>query len=343
MADDFISPEYILSIGTGFSAAKTLLSAVELDVFTALARQPGSAADLEQRLGLHPRASRDFLDALVALGFLERQDGIYSNTPPAARYLDRESESCIAALLEMVNQRLYHYWAGLTDALRTGAPQNELKNGGETLFSALAADPLRHRQFLSAMTALSRGANQAIARKFPWGNYASFVDLGTAQGDLAAQVAIVHPHLHGIGFDLPTVATIFGDHTARLGVADRVGFMAGDFFRDALPAAQVIVMGHILHDWDLQEKRFLIDKAYAVLPPGGALIVYEAMIDDARESNVQGLLMSLTMLIETRGGFDYTAADCIGWMMDAGFQACYRERLTGADAMVVGFKGQAIA
>ena len=340
MADDFISPEYILSIGTGFSAAKTLLSAVELDVFTALARQPGSAADLERRLGLHPRASRDFLDALVALGFLERQDGIYTNTPPAARYLDRESESCIAALLEMVNQRLYHYWAGLTDALRTGAPQNELKNGGETLFSALAADPLRHRQFLSAMTALSRGANQAIARKFPWGSYASFVDLGTAQGDLAAQVAIAHPHLRGTGFDLPTVAAIFGDHIARLGVAERVGFMAGDFFRDALPAAQVIVMGHILHDWDLQEKRFLIDKAYAALPPGGALIVYEAMIDDARESSVQGLLMSLTMLIETRGGFDYTAADCIGWMTEAGFQGCYRERLTGADAMVVGFKGQ---
>lgn len=342
MADDFISPEYILSIGTGFSAAKTLLSAVELDVFTALARQPGIAADLEQRLGLHPRSSRDFLDALVALGFLERQDGIYTNTPPAARYLDRESESCIAALLEMVNQRLYLYWANLTDALRTGAPQNELKQGGETLFSALAADPHRHRQFLSAMTALSRGANQAIARKFPWGNYTRFVDLGTAQGDLAAQVAIAHPHLRGTGFDLPTVAPIFGDHTTRLGVAERVGFMAGDFFRDALPAAQVIVMGHILHDWDLQEKRFLIAKAYAALPPGGALIVYEAMIDDARESSVQGLLMSLTMLIETRGGFDYSAADCIGWMTEAGFQGCYRERLTGADAMVVGFKGQAI-
>lgn len=338
MADDFISPEYILSIGTGFSAAKTLLSAVELDVFTVLARQPGTAADLEQRLGLHPRSSRDFLDALVALGFLERQDGIYMNTPPAARYLDRQSESCIAALLEMVNQRLYRYWADLTDALRTGAPQNELKNGGETLFSALAADPVRHRQFLAAMTALSRGANQAIARKFPWGNYTSFVDLGTAQGDLAAQVAIAHPHLRGIGFDLPAVATIFRDHITHLGVSQRVGFMAGDFFRDALPAAQVIAMGHILHDWDLEEKRVLIAKAYAALPPGGALIVYEAMIDDARESSVQGLLMSLTMLIETRGGFDYTAADCIGWMKDAGFQACYRERLTGAETMVVGMK-----
>ena len=338
MTDDFISPEYILSIGTGFSAAKTLLSAVELDVFTALARQPGSAVDLEQRLGLHPRASRDFLDALVALGVLERRDGVYINTPPAARYLDRQSEACIAALLDMVNARLYRYWADLTDALKTGDPQNELKSGGETLFSALAADPVRHRQFLTAMTALSRSANRAIARKFPWGNYTGFVDLGTAQGDLAVQVAIAHPHLRGIGFDLPTVGAIFREHVAHLGVAERVDFIAGDFFRDPIPSAQVIMMGHILHDWNLEEKRFLIAKAHAALPPGGALIVYEAMIDDARESNLQGLLMSLTMLIEARGGFDYSAADCMGWMKDAGFHALHRERLTGAETMVVGIK-----
>ncbi len=338
MTDAFISPEYILSVGTGFTAAKTLLSAVELDVFTALAEAPGDIADLERRLGLHPRASRDFLDALVALGFLERQNGIYANTPPAARYLDRRSESCIAAILDMANQRLYRYWDGLTDALRTGRPQNELKNGGATLFEALATDPPRHRQFLGAMSALSRGANQAIARKFPWDGYASFADIGTAQGDLAAQVALAHLHLTGSGFDLPVVEPIFTEHVGRLGVADRVRFCPGDFFHDPLPRADVLMLGHILHDWNLDEKRHLIRRAFDALPPGGALIVYEAMIDDARESNAHGLLMSLSMLIETHGGFDYTAADCMGWLAEAGFRNLRREKLTGAEAMVIGLK-----
>lgn len=338
MAETFVSPEYILSVGTGFTAAKTLLSAVELDLFTALARQPGSLSELESRIGLHPRASRDFLDALVALGFLERHDGIYANTPPAALYLDRASEACIVAILEMANQRLYRYWDGLTEALRSGQPQNELKNGGKTLFTALVADPPRYRQFLSAMSALSRGANLAIARKFPWADYRTFVDVGTAQGDLAAQVALAHPHLAGSGFDLPPAAPVFTEHITRLGLADRLVFRNGDFFSDPIPAADVVMMGHILHDWNLAEKRQLIGKAWAALPPGGALIVYEAMIDDARKSNAQGLLMSLTMLIETYGGFDYSAADCSGWLREAGFREIRRERLTGAESMVIGIK-----
>lgn len=334
----FVSPEYIFSVGTGFMAAKTLLAAVELDVFTVLAEAPATRDTLEARIGLHPRASRDFLDALVALGFLDRRDGVYANTEPAALYLDRRQPTCIAALLEMADRRLYHYWDRLPTALRTGEPQNELRDGGPTLFSALMDDPPRHRLFLSAMTALSRGANLAMARKFPWAEYASFVDIGTAQGDLAAQVARAHPHLRGIGFDLPAVAPIFQAHVDAVGVADRVQFQAGDFFRDAMPQADVLMMGHILHDWDLQEKRTLIAHAHDALPPGGALIVYEAMIDDAREANAQGLLMSLTMLIETHGGFDYTPADCMGWLADAGFRETRRERLTGAETMVIGIK-----
>ncbi|HEY9097779.1 MAG TPA: methyltransferase [Thiobacillus sp.] len=334
----YVSPEYILNVGTGFMAAKTLLSAVELGVFTHVAAQPGTLAELEVRLGLHPRASRDFLDALVALGFLDRHNGIYENTPPAARYLDARSQDYIGALLEMSNQRLYQYWDGLTDALRTGQPQNELKTGGATLFAALAADPERHQQFLSAMTALSRAANQAIAQKFPWADYTSFVDVGTAQGDLAAQIARQHPHLRGIGFDLPPVAPIFATHVEAMGVAERLQFVTGDFFKDPLPSADVVVMGHILHDWNLEEKKALIGQAWGCLPPGGALIIYEAMIDDARESNAQGLLMSLTMLIETYGGFDYTAADCAGWMIEAGFQQTRKVKLTGAEAMVIGIK-----
>jgi hypothetical protein len=186
------------------------------------------------------------------------------------------------------------------------------------------------------MTGLSRGANMAIAKQFPWTQYRSFVDVGTAQGDLAVQVALAHPHLTGTGFDLPEVGSIFEEYAAQTGVADRVRFVPGDFFTDALPSTDVVMMGHILHDWDLNEKLLLLRKAYDALPQGGALIVYEAVIDDERRSNTFGLLMSVNMLIETPGGFDYTGADCRAWMSEVGFSDSYVQHLAGPDSMVVG-------
>ncbi len=126
-------------------------------------------------------------------------------------------------------------------------------------------------------------------------------------------------------------------YVAQFGLADRLSFTPGDFFADPLPSADVLIMGHILHDWDLDQKRLLLQKAYAALPKAGALIVYEAMIDDDRRENAFGLLMSLNMLIEGHG-FDYTGADCRGWMAEAGFSESRVEPLVGPDSMVVGIK-----
>ena len=204
------TPEKIMQIGLGFWASKTLLSAVEMGLFTELARKPETLEDVQARLGLHPRSARDFLDALVALGFLERREGNYANTPSTDVFLDRKKPSYIGGILEMANQRLYGHWGHLTEGLRTGLPQNEVRGGGQSTFEAL--------------------------------------------------------------------------------------------------------------------------------PKGGAFIVYEAIIDDERSNNAFGLLMSLNMLIETYGGFDYTGADCQGWMREAGFSETRVEHLVGPDSMVVGIK-----
>jgi precorrin-6B methylase 2 len=332
------SPDAILQTGLAFWASKTLLSAIELGVFTHLARGPAELPALRDALGLHPRSARDFFDALVALGFLTRTEGRYANTPDTDLFLDRNKPSYVGGILEMANARLYPFWRGLTLALRTGLPQNEVAHGGPNLFDTLYADPARLAQFLAAMTGISRGANLAIARQFPWQDYRSFLDVGTAQGDLAAQIALAHPHLQGTGFDLPEVRAIFEDYMRKVGVADRVGFMPGNFFDQELPSADVVLMGHILHDWDLPTKRMLVAKAYDALPEGGALVVYESIIDDERRENAFGLLMSLNMLIETPGGFDYTGADCAGWMKEAGFRQTRTEHLVGPDSMVVGIK-----
>jgi len=334
----FPDPSQIMQVGLSFWASKTLLSAVELGLFTELAKKPASLQTLTNRLGLHPRSAHDFLDALVALGFLVRQNGEYSNSPSTEFFLDRNKSTYIGGMLEMANSRLFRFWNNLTEALRTGEQQNESKGGGESPFVALYADPERLAQFLSAMTAISNGANRLIAAQFPWKNYKSAADIGTAQGDLVVQVTFANLHLTGIGFDLPQVRPIFENYVAAHDLSSRVKFHPGSFFDEPMPRADVLMMGHILHDWNLDEKKMLIRKAFEALPRGGALIVYDMIIDDQRSQNSFGLLMSLNMLIETPGGFDYTGADCMDWMKEAGFTQTRAEYLCGPDSMVIGIK-----
>jgi O-methyltransferase/methyltransferase family protein len=332
------TPASIMQLGLGFWGSKTLLSAIELGLFTELASAPLSADELISRLKLHPRGASDFFDALVALGMLEREDGLYRNAADTNIFLDRRKPTYVGGMLEMANERLYPFWGSLTEALRTGQPQNEIATGGAGLFESIYGDPERLRLFLGAMTGLSMGAAQAIAQKFPWKHYQTVVDVGGAQGGLLVQLCLAHPHLTGINFDLAVVRSVFEEYAAINGLTGRLDFQTGDFFKDTLPAADVITMGHILHDWNLDEKRMLLDKAYQALPEGGSLIVFEALIDDERRHNAFGLLMSLNMLIETPGGFDYTGEDCSRWLREAGFRETRVEHLTGPDSMVVGIK-----
>lgn len=333
-----LTPDRIMQLGLGFWASKTLLSAIELQVFTVLSAEPLTAEQLTQRLAIHPRSARDFYDALVALGMLNRDDDRYRNTEETGRFLVRGKLSYLGGMLEMANERLYPFWGSLTEGLRTGQPQNEVKTGGAGLFDALYSDPERLRLFLGAMTGLSMGASRAIAEKFEWDKYKTVVDVGGAQGGLLVQLAIAHPHLRGSNFDLPVVGPIFDEYITQHGLKDRLSFTSGNFFDDPIPAADVITMGHILHDWDLEQKRMLLKKAYDTLPDGGALIVFESLIDDERRENAFGLLMSLNMLIETPGGFDYTGRDCSRWMRETGFSSTRVQHLVGPDSMVIGIK-----
>lgn len=332
-----LTPDSIMQLGMGFWGSKALLSAVERGLFTELAKEALDAKTLAERLGLHSRSARDFLDALVALQMLERKGDRYANTPETDLFLDQAKPSYLGGLLEMANARLYPFWGSLTEALRTGQPQNEVKQG-EGFFVKLYSEPDRLRQFQASMTGLSLGAARAIAEKFPWHKFQTFIDIGAAQGGLPVQIALAHNHLSGGGFDLPTVGPIFEEYVESFGLSQRLRFYPGNFFTDPLPTADVLVMGHILHDWNLEEKRLLIAKAFDALPTNGALIVYEALIDDDRRQNAFGLLMSLNMLIETPGGFDYTGAGCSTWMREAGFRETRVEHLIGPDSMVVGIK-----
>lgn len=332
------SADRIQYLSFGFMASKVLFSAIELGLFTELAKGPLEAEEIQKRCGLHPRGVRDFLDTLVALGMLERRGEVYSNTSETDFYLDRAKPTYIGHYVEISSLREYQLFDTLSEALRTGEPQNEIKSGDEDWVDAMYRTPERLRMFLRGMTGHSLPSAMAIAQKFPWENYRTFADIGTAEGCLPVQVAMAHPHLMGEGFDLPAVRPFFEEYVASFRLQDRVKFRLGDFFKESLPAADVLVMGMILHDWNLDLKMTLLKKAYDSLPRGGALIVYEHLIDDERRKNVNSLLMSLLMLVETQGGFDYTGADCCRWMREAGFSETRVTQLTGVESMVVGIK-----
>lgn len=336
------SPAQILQVGMGFFASKTLLSAVELGVFTVLARGRKTGAELERALDLNPRATSDFLDALVALGLLGR-DGqgpaaLYANTPETALYLDRASPRYIGGILEMSNARLYRFWADLTPALKTGEPQNEVRHSGKPMFDELYADPARLEQFMDAMRGVSMANFEAFADKFDFAPYRTMADVGGATGQLSAIVARRHPHLSCASYDLPVVKPIAERRLREEGLEGRVAAREIDFLTDEFPKADLITMGMILHDWNLDHKKALIAKAYRALPEGGALVAIENLIDDERRQNAFGLLMSLNMLIEFGDAFDFTGADFAGWCLEAGFKRCEVLPLAGPASAAIAYK-----
>jgi SAM-dependent methyltransferase len=318
-------PGHILQIGFGFWPAKTLLSAVELGLFTVLAEGPLTGPQIEARLALGSRATYDFLDGLVALRLLDRdgagESAQYRNTAETATFLDAKSPAYVGGVLEMANARLYPFWGGLSEALRTGQPQNEVKSTGTSMFTELYSDPARLEQFMRAMAGISAGNFHALAQKFDFGPFQTVCDIGGATGQLSIILAQHHAHLRCTSFDLPVVEPIARRTIAQAKLTDRVEAVGGDFFADPLPKADVITMGMILHDWNLDRKLHLIRQAYDALPPGGVFIAVENIIDDERRENVFGLMMSLNMLIEFGDAFDFTGADFRTWCEGVGFRS----------------------
>ena len=337
--DHTTSPARILELGLGFMASKALLSAVELGVFSALAEGPLDGEALRRRLGLHERGARDFLDALVALRLLDRgPDGAYANAPDAELYLDRGKPTYLGGLLEMANARLYPFWGDLTDALRTGKPQNETKHGRASMFEVLYSKPERLEQFMEAMAGISAGNFQSFAQKFDFSRYETLCDVGGANGLLSILVAQAHPHMSCITADLPAVTDIAARKIQAAGLADRISAQPLDFFNDPLPRADVITMGMILHDWNLEKKMHLVKAAYDALPAGGAFVAIENIIDDARRQNAFGLMMSLNMLIEFGEAFDFTGADFDRWCREAGFRKTEIMHLAGPASAAIAYK-----
>jgi predicted O-methyltransferase YrrM len=291
---------------------------------------------------MHPRGIYDFFDTLVALGFLERDGngttGNYRNAPGTAQFLDKNQPGYIGGILEMLNARLFGYWNDLGTALKTGQPQNEVKHSQRPMFETLYAEPARLEQFMLAMRGISAPNFQALADKFDFSKYHTLCDVGGATGLLSTLVAKRHPHLQCTSFDLPPVEAIARRWIAKEGLSERVATASGDFLEDALPHSDVITMGMILHDWNLDKKKHLVQLAYDALAPGGAFIAVENIIDDARRQNAFGMMMSLNMLIEFGDAFDFTGADFWDWCREAGFKRYEVIHLAGPCSAAIAYK-----
>ncbi len=337
-----VNPSKIMQVGMGFWASKTLLTATNMGLFTLLAKETMTGQDIKTKLKLHQRSLYDFLDTLVALGFLNRtglkETAVYSNAEDTDLFLDKNKPGYVGGMLEMANNRLYPFWNDLEDGLKTGQPQNESKTGGAPIFEALYADEHKLKEFLKAMGGVQMGNFIAFSKDFDFSSYKTLCDIGGAGGYLSIQVALNNAHMTCVSFDLPPVEPNAKENVNIFGLNDRISIQSGDFFKDNFPKADIITMGNILHDWGLDDKKTLLKKAYDALPTGGALVVIENIIDDERNKNVFGLLMSLNMMIETDKGYDFSFSDFNSWATEVGFAKCYKMPLTGPSSAVVAMK-----
>lgn len=338
------TPEHILKVGSGFMACKALLTAVKFQLFTKLAAHPDQTAlGLKKQLDLKcsDRHFYDFMDALTGLGFLQRtgllENALYANSPDAEVFLDKNKPSYIGGILEMMDARLYGFWDNLDVGLKSGKPQNEAVHG-VNIFEEIYQDPFLLENFVNGMTGVQLGNFMAFAKQFDFSTINTLTDAGGSAGYLSLLVAQENPHMTCTSFDLPPVGPITKSTIKKFHLEDRVKSMDGNFFEDPIPSADMIVMGNILHDWNEEEKISLMKKAYESLPEGGVFVAIENIIDQERKQNVFGLLMSLNMLIETEGGFDYTFSDFCTWGEKAGFKSFKLMPLEGPASAAIAYK-----
>lgn len=342
MVEKQVDPSKIMQIGMGFWASKTLLTGVNIGLFTLLAKGELSGNDIKSKLKLNDRGLYDFLDTLVALGFIERrglrETALYSNSEDTDLFLDKAKPTYCGGILELANNRLYPNWNYLEDGLKTGLSYDQLKPDSKPLFEEVYSSSEKLTEFLSAMGGLQMGNFIALSNTFDFSNYTTLCDIGGAGGYLSAQVVINNNHMNCTSFDLPQVTPIAAENLKNMGLNDRVTALSGDFFKEEFPKADVITMGNILHDWGTEDKKMLIQKAYNALPQGGSLIVIENVIDNNRSENAFGLMMSLNMLLETSEGYDFSAADFKIWAREIGFKDINTMQLTGPASAIIALK-----
>jgi hypothetical protein len=329
-------PKEMLARTMAFQPAKLLLTAVELGLFEELAAGPVAEAQLRDGLGLHPRGTADFLQALVALGAIEETDGRYQLGPRAGTLLPGVPTS-LTGFLRIANRVMYPAWGRLAEGLRTGAPQAATYHGSD-MFNELYAHEDTRRELVRMAEDASAPLIPALVERFDWRSYKSVLELGGCRGNVLAEVVRAHPHLDARVLDLPQLAPAFAQHMTEIGMTGRLTFHAADFFVDRVPEADVIMIGHCLVDWDDEQRTKLIRRVAPCVHPGGVFLIWDPIVVPGEESYLRNLIRSLNLQLLTPYGSGYRLADCVAWLAEAGFREVNHVALGHDVTLVVAHK-----
>jgi 3-hydroxy-5-methyl-1-naphthoate 3-O-methyltransferase len=326
-----------------FSVAvfKTLASAHELEIFKRLSDTGGATAnDLARALGIGERPAEMLLTGCSALGLLQKKNGRYRNSPLAEEYLVPGKPYYFGGILEMWDKRLFLAWHKLTEALGTNRPTAWDPDRQQSLFDG--ADPLMISHFWEGMHSMTISTAKALGKAVDLRRFRNLLDVGGGSGAMDIELCKQYRRLRAAVYDLPNVVEIASAKVSQAGMADRIRTVAGNFFADASypDGHDLILLSMIMHDWSEAQNRQILRKCYEALPNGGAVVICELLVNDEKTGPMGGALMSLTMLIDTRDGRNYTAREYASWLKEIGFRKIrtVRFKAPGADGAVIGEK-----
>lgn len=330
----------LFEIANGYCVSQAFFTACELGVFEELSRTPASPEDLAGRIKIHPVGCRRLLEVLRHLGLVELKDSLYRNSSLGQHCTSRAPVN-LAAMLGM-RDPFYHMFEFLPDALREYGPrwQQALGASSNEIFSALYADPARLRQFARMMNAFSIPQGQDLAERFDFTRHHCVMDVAGGPGGLAVQVGVRHRHLRGIIMDMQPVCEVAREHIATCGLQDRFTTAAADLFAGPYPSgADVLILGHILHDWSDENCRKILRNCYQALPPAGVLLVSEKVLNEDHSGPLHALTKDLVMLVACDpGGRERNEAEYRTLLGEAGFRDIKVERIEAPRDLIIARK-----
>jgi acetylserotonin O-methyltransferase len=313
------NPAPVLDLIQAFRRSKTMFAAVSLGIFDRLSDGAADAATLAREMGASTDALERVLDSCVPLGLIEKAGAFYSNSPVAGTYLTRSSPHTLTGYILYSDRALYPLWGNLEAAVRAGTNRWQQTFGGDqAIFQHFFRTDEARRDFLSGMDGFGQLSSPAVVAAFDLGRFHRLVDLGGGTAHLALTACAGYPQLQSAVFDLPDAISTAREYVERSPHGNRVRLIAGDFFTDPLPEADLFALGRILHDWSEEKVIALLRKVWEHLPTGGALLIAEKLLDDHKTGPLPALMQSLNMLVCTEGK-ERTLAEYTVLLRQAGF------------------------
>ncbi|MBZ5724635.1 MAG: methyltransferase [Acidobacteriia bacterium] len=310
----------------GFQASRAILTALELDLFTAVGDGAG-AMEAAARLDTDPRATEMLLNALASLRLLVKREGIFHNSPAAARYFTEGSrDNARPALLHTAH--LWERWSTLTGCVRTGtAARDEIAGRGQDWTEA----------FIAAMHRNAAERAPLVVRAVGAGSIRRMLDVGGGSGAYSIAFAQANPALRADILDLATVEPIARRHIQEAGVAGRVQVRAGDLRSDRLGEAyDLVLISAICHMLSPAENLDLLRRCHEALAPAGRVVIQDFILEADKTAPRFAALFALNMLVGTRGGSSYSEPEYAAWLGEAGFREIHHARLPGITGLMIG-------